>query len=98
MRDNTAFLFTEAEFRRLWPDGKSNGGVYGQGYKRVAASRKMVEEAVLREKGRVVSATSSSETDEWTIVDGNSETRQVPAPSSEPVKSLPGSSWSMKRH
>ena len=51
MRDNTAFLFTEAEFRRLWPDGKSTGGLYGRDYKRVAASRKMVEEAMLRESG-----------------------------------------------
>ena len=88
MRDNTAFLFTEDEFRRLWPTGKRTGGLYGQGYKRVAASRKMVEEAMFREKGRVVSATSSSETVEWTIVDGLSESRQEHALSGEPGDSL----------
>lgn len=88
MRANTAFLFTKSEFQRLWPNREDRGGVYGRGYERVAASREMVEEAITREKGRVVSATSDSEADGWTIVDGNGVTRHLPALVGPPVDSL----------
>ncbi|KAH8657715.1 hypothetical protein BX600DRAFT_514271 [Xylariales sp. PMI_506] len=50
LRDDEAFLFTEAEFRRLWPDGEDHGGMYGQDYARRYASREMVVEALARAK------------------------------------------------